>query len=166
MAPAAPKPGDHYRLLAEREELYTGVRVVADVAILHSPASQDRFGSDDPRADGYVTHVRGFELALFGAHEPFDVLPQAHLSLAALLRYRVVVLPNAACLSDADCEALRAYVDGGAVGWSPPTRPGGLLGTVSPVTASRSATCSACATWASARPTCRTPTRCCAPAAR
>ncbi|MDH7569509.1 MAG: beta-galactosidase trimerization domain-containing protein [Armatimonadota bacterium] len=46
-------------------------------------------------------------------HIPFDVILDTHLTLEALSRYRVVILPNAACLSDAQAAALRAYVAAG-----------------------------------------------------
>ena len=52
-------------------------------------------------------------LALFAAHRQWDVLPPSGLTLEVLRRYRAVVLPNVACLSDEEAATLRAYVEGG-----------------------------------------------------
>jgi hypothetical protein len=102
-----------YGFLAGHEADQTGLRSVAEVALLHSQRTQDRFASADPARDGYVTPARGWMLALFAAHRQWDVLPPSGLSLEVLRRYRAVVLPNVACLSDEEAAALRAYVEGG-----------------------------------------------------
>ena len=57
--------------------------------------------------------------ALVEARVPFDLVHEAFLTPETLDRYALVVLANAAALSDAQCEALRAYVGRG----------GGLLAT-------------------------------------
>jgi hypothetical protein len=102
-----------YELLERNEEVYLDAAPVADVAVVHSQASQDFFGDRDPRLDGYVQHVRGAELALFENHIPFDILPQSKLTRVDLSRYRAIILPNVAIMSDEDCEVLRAYVQAG-----------------------------------------------------
>jgi hypothetical protein len=88
---------------------------VAEVGVVHSQRTQDRFGSSHAPQDGYVTHFRGWELALFARHVQWDVLPPSQVHLEALRRYRAIVLPNAACLSDEEAAALRAYVAGGGI---------------------------------------------------
>lgn len=102
-----------YGLLEHNEEIYRDAEPVADVAVVHSQASQDFFGHRDPKQDGYVQHVRGAELALFENHIPFDILPQSKLTRTDLSRYRVIVLPNVAVMSAEVCETLRAYVKAG-----------------------------------------------------
>ncbi|HHT26963.1 MAG TPA: hypothetical protein GXZ82_06940 [Firmicutes bacterium] len=58
----------------------------------------------------------GWCVALTRRHIPYDVILDAHVTLEQLRRYKVVVLPNAACLSDAQIAALKAYVaEGGSV---------------------------------------------------
>ena len=108
-----------YRFMAEHEAAFAGLESVAEVAVVHSQRTQDRFASGDPARDGYITHVRGWELALFARHLQWDVLPPSGVRLDALRRYRAVVLPNVACVSDEEAAALRRYVAGG----------GALLGT-------------------------------------
>jgi hypothetical protein len=51
---------------------------------------------------------------------PFDILSDKRLSADSLSRYRAIVLPNAACLSDAACEAIEEYVRAGDM-WSQPS---------------------------------------------
>lgn len=106
----------HYRFLAEHEPDFQGLASVAEVAVVHSQRTQDRFAHADPLRDGYITHVRGWELALFARHLQWDVLPASLLRAETLRRYRAIVLPNVACLADNEAELLRDYIAaGGAV---------------------------------------------------
>jgi hypothetical protein len=58
----------------------------------------------------------GWCVALSRQHIPYDVILDTHVTLEQLKRHKVVVLPNAACLSDAQIAALEAYVaEGGGV---------------------------------------------------
>lgn len=67
-----------------------------------------RGGSDDA--------TNGFYQALVEARVPFAFVDERLLDPAAIDRYRVIVLPNIAALSDAQCAALRGYVRrGGAI---------------------------------------------------
>ncbi len=58
-------------------------------------------------------HRLGFYEALLEARLPFDEIDLSSMDAAALARFRVVVLPNVAMLSDAQCAVLRQYVNGG-----------------------------------------------------
>lgn len=104
---------EFYELLERNEDLYDEVEPVADVAVVHSRRAEEAFGSNDQRADGYVQHVRGFELALFENHVPFDILPEARIGADTLAPYKVVILANAALLSAEHQAAIREYVRGG-----------------------------------------------------
>lgn len=55
-------------------------------------------------------HRRGFYQAMLEARIPFDAVDEAWLDPAHLARFDVLVLPNAAALSDAQCAQLRAFV--------------------------------------------------------
>ncbi|HEV2122927.1 MAG TPA: alpha-amylase family protein, partial [Chloroflexota bacterium] len=102
-----------YGFMADHEADFAALESLADVALVHSQRTQDRFASGDPAHDGYITHVRGWELALFAAHRQWDVLPPSELTLDSLSRYRAVVLPNIACLSGEEATTLRTYVEHG-----------------------------------------------------
>ncbi len=102
-----------YSFLAEHESDFAALQSLADVAVLHSQRTQDRFASADPAQDHYTTHFRGWELALFAQHVQWDVLPPSQLRPECLRRYRAVVLPNVACLDGAEAATLREYVAAG-----------------------------------------------------
>jgi len=67
---------------------------------LHAPPSERPAGD----------HVSGMYHALVESRVPFDLVHEARLTPERLDRYALVVLANAAALSDAQCDALRAYV--------------------------------------------------------
>ncbi|HEU5318514.1 MAG TPA: beta-galactosidase trimerization domain-containing protein, partial [Chloroflexota bacterium] len=102
-----------YAFLAEHEADFAGLQSFAEIGLLHSHRTQDRFASGDPARDSYITHVRGWMLALFASHRQWDILPPSSLAAETLARYRALVLPNVACLSDEDAALLRRYVEAG-----------------------------------------------------
>ena len=55
----------------------------------------------------------GYFTALTREHIPFDVILDKDLTSEALSRYRVLILPNAACLSDSQANAVRNFVERG-----------------------------------------------------
>ena len=58
----------------------------------------------------------GYYQALTRAHIPFDVVLDGQISSEGLARYRVLILPNSACLSDVQVDAIRGFVErGGSV---------------------------------------------------
>jgi hypothetical protein len=61
----------------------------------------------------YGNEFAGWCVALSRQHIPFDVLLDSIFTAEVLSRYQVVVLPNAACLSAAQIEAVEAYVASG-----------------------------------------------------
>jgi hypothetical protein len=64
-------------------------------------------------AERYLPHVYGIFRAALEEHVPLDLINDWDLSPARLAQYRVVVLANAAALSDSQAEAVRRYVCGG-----------------------------------------------------
>jgi hypothetical protein len=62
------------------------------------------------RAEHSQDHKRGMYHALVEARIPFDMVHDAFLDPAHVDRYRLLILPNIAALSDAQCEQVRAYV--------------------------------------------------------
>jgi hypothetical protein len=89
---------------------------VADAKVLYSKVTKDLFGSDEPENDRYGTAVQGMESVLVDNHIPYGFLVDEDLSRENLEGVSVLLMPNAACLSDAQCEAIRGFVrDGGRV---------------------------------------------------
>ena len=104
-----------FQRLARWQRYFDGARSQAQVALIYSRFTQDNYGGDDAQGR-YLDAVRGYYCALLEAHVPFDVLSDKFLGRRPLDRYRVLVLPNAACLSsDAVAAVLGFAARGGAV---------------------------------------------------
>jgi hypothetical protein len=119
-----------YGFLANHEAYYTNTVSAATVALLQSDDTLSTYlGVDIPWADlayqqaQQAQAVGNFTRAFYGYHEmllrnriPFDVVDQHSLTDGSLRRYDWLILPNAACLSDAHCAAVADYVaQGGRV---------------------------------------------------
>jgi len=71
-------------------------------------AAQPRVGNND--------YVRGFYQSLVESRVPFNMADERQLDSSYISRYKVLVLPNVAALSDKQCAQLRDYVEkGGAI---------------------------------------------------
>ena len=90
---------------------------VAPVAVLESRQTLLRYGLDHP-AERYLNEVYGFYDALTSGHIQFTPIPDEHLTDDHLKHYKVLVLPNSACLTQEQIEAIRRFAQGG----------GGLIG--------------------------------------
>jgi hypothetical protein len=55
-------------------------------------------------------HLRGFYQALLEMRAPFDMIDDEFLDAGSLSRYRTIILANAAVMSDAQCDQIRAFV--------------------------------------------------------
>jgi len=89
----------------KNRELYTGSKDVATVAVLRSYPS---ITYDQAHVQLSTILV---EQALIQARIPFNLIFDEHL--AELARYKVLVLPESECLSDAQLEAIRKFVAAG-----------------------------------------------------
>ena len=85
--------------------LFQGTRDLADVAVLRSYAS---ITYNQPHCQ--LSAILA-EQALIETAVPFHIIFDQHLE--NLARYRVVVQPDSECLSDAQIETIRHYVEGG-----------------------------------------------------
>jgi len=95
----------HYR----HERYLRNERSLARVALLHSEQTET-FHAGMAEGDRAADHVLGMYQALVEARVPFDLVHEALLTPERLDPYKVLVLADAAALSDAQCEAIRAYV--------------------------------------------------------
>ena len=137
----------HVRALLQfhraNERWYDGMRSAARVLLVSPTQAEVAYGAQGESQ--VVAARRGAYRALVESHIPFDVLPDSRLAAAdadgRLARYRAVVLPNAAALSDAQCELLDRFVErgGGLVATfetatrneTGASRPGGAVGLAS-----------------------------------
>jgi hypothetical protein len=85
---------------------------IATVGILYSQQNA-RFYPASERGREEEDYSKGLYQALIEARIPTDTVHEDLLDESALERFRVLVLPNAACLSDRQCERIRRFVAGG-----------------------------------------------------
>ncbi|HEX4272682.1 MAG TPA: ThuA domain-containing protein, partial [Rhizomicrobium sp.] len=119
-----------YSWHARHEDYFRNTENLARVAMLQSdqtgtyyvpPATQTSGNREvvpeaaQPRA-GNGDYVRGYYQALVESRIPFNLADERQLEPDYIGRYGVLVLPNAAALSDKQCAQLRDYVEkGGAI---------------------------------------------------
>lgn len=106
--------------LAANEAHFRNRRTIADVAVLYpqrTVAFYSRPESKRPRyRGGPVDYLQGLYYALLEGRFFFDLVHEGNLDAENLKKYRALLLPNAAYLSEAQCEAIRQYVnDGGSL---------------------------------------------------
>jgi hypothetical protein len=118
-----------YRFLERNRAYYDKSESAAPVALLQSGQTLSMYaGVDIPWADltyqkaehaqaigNFTRSFYGFYEMLLRAHVPFDVVDDEAVESGALDRYRGVILPNAACLSDTQCAALTRFVREGGL---------------------------------------------------
>lgn len=103
-----------FRLHAALEPVIEGMKPVAEIALI-DPATTLRHWAPELRHQAEANDL-GVYQALIEAKLPFEFLSDQVLTAEALDRFKLVILANVACLSDAQCRALAAYVErGGSV---------------------------------------------------
>ena len=95
----------YIRFFIDNFQHFRDVDNVADVAVLQSHASM-AFNNDRPWQSAML-----FEQALIQAKAPFDIIFDRQLN--DLSKYRVLVLPDQECLSDAELDLIRKFVSRG-----------------------------------------------------
>jgi len=96
---------DHETYLRNEEPL-------ARVALLLSEQTQAHYRGVT-QGDRGEDHVLGMYHALIEARVPFELVHEAFLTPDRLDRFKLLILANAAALSDAQCAAIRSYVQRG-----------------------------------------------------
>jgi len=85
---------------------------LARVGLVYSQQTAAFYGGDRARQK-VEDHTLGFYHALIEARVPFEMVHDRLLDPERLRALKVLVLPNIACLSDAQCAQLRAFVANG-----------------------------------------------------
>ena len=117
------------RWLERVERLYTwhhaaerylrNERPLARVAVVYSQQTATFYGGERARQK-VEDHTLGFYHALVEARVPFEMVHDRLLDPDRLSAFRLLILPNIACLSERQCDQLRAFVRNG----------GGLIATL------------------------------------
>lgn len=110
---------------ARHESYFRNTASMASVAMMQSVQTLNNYRSGTMpslppvsamTAGGNDGAVNGFYQALVEARVPFGLVDDRELEQSAIGRNKLLVLPNIACLSDAQCTRLRDYVaQGGAL---------------------------------------------------
>lgn len=103
---------DIYGWHHKHERYLRNERSLARVAMVYSQQTATHYGGSRARAK-VEDHTLGFYQALLESRIPFDMVHDRMLDAANLGRYRTLILPNIAALSDAQCGQLKAFVESG-----------------------------------------------------
>jgi hypothetical protein len=109
-----PEAYDRFRLLfkeALAKRAHFGHEPVQEVGIYYSSRTRDWMGRDKP-ADYYIA-FEGAHKAMVYEHIPWGVVHEENVTLDTLRRFPIVLLPNAAILSDREVLLFRRYVEAG-----------------------------------------------------
>lgn len=114
-----------YRWLAANEPHFRNRRSIANLAVLYPQSTIAFYNSGDgpgnwrgsERAQT-ADYIQGLYYALLEGRFLFDFVHQENLSAETLAKYRALLIPNAAYLREAECEAIRRYVAGGGSVWA------------------------------------------------
>jgi hypothetical protein len=98
----------HYR----HERYLRNESPLARVAVLYSEQTAT-YHQGVAEGDRAGDHVLGMYHALIEARVPFELVHEAFLTPDRLDQFKLLILADAAALSDAQCAAIRAYVDRG-----------------------------------------------------
>jgi hypothetical protein len=107
--------GEVFDAIRARERWTIGARPMPWAAMLVSEATR-QFVAHKDIAGRFLPHVFGTFRATLEEHRPLDLIADMDVMREGLARYRVLILPNAAALSDSQAEAIRGFVrDGGGL---------------------------------------------------
>lgn len=104
---------DMYSFMEENEDKLSDQMPMAEVEVLYSRDSNVQFGRDDKTEDFYLTHVMGMEQVLQDQHIQYSIRTDDKLKLEALGATKVLIVPNALCMSDEQAETIRQFVSQG-----------------------------------------------------
>src|SRR5438309_9680465 len=103
--------------MAANETHFCNRSSIAELAVLYPQRTVAFYPRPDSRRPRYrggpVDYLQGIYYALLEGRFLFDFVHEGNLDAATLQKYRALLLPNAAYLSDSQCEVIRKYVDGG-----------------------------------------------------
>jgi hypothetical protein len=106
--------------LAANETHFRNRRSLANLAVLYPQSTIAFYGSNGTTTRTLngatidaAEYLEGMYAALLEGRFLFDFVHQENLTAESLKPYRALVIPNAAFLRDAECDAIRDYVKGG-----------------------------------------------------
>jgi hypothetical protein len=114
---------EYFQWIAKHEEHFRDRTSIANIAVLYPQNTISFYGAGGKSARTLngapidaADFLDGMYEALLQGRFVFDFVHQNNLNEAALKKFAALLIPNAAFLSDGECEAIRAYVaSGGSV---------------------------------------------------
>ncbi len=101
--------------IAARRDWFVRLEAEPWCALLVSEATRQFYAYGNV-VDRWLSHALGVYRVGMEEHLPVTLITEQDLEPERLARFRVLVLPNVACLSDEQCETIRRYVrDGGGL---------------------------------------------------
>ncbi|MDR0450177.1 MAG: beta-galactosidase trimerization domain-containing protein, partial [Treponema sp.] len=102
-----------YNRYADWEPYLRNTANLARVGLVYSQATGKYYGAEKAR-EKVERPVNGFYQALTESRIPFEMVHESYLTDQAYLsRFKTLIFPNIACLSDAQCEGAKAFVKAG-----------------------------------------------------
>lgn len=103
--------GKAYAEFEKREAWLEGARPVKYAGLFYSKRSREFYGRNEP--EGYMLAFLGAYKAMLEAHIPFEIVTDRGLNEKELADYQLLVLPDAACLTNSQAAAIREWVRAG-----------------------------------------------------
>lgn len=101
-----------FKFFRQHSHVYENRSSAAEVALVYSRTNLDYTGGSDPDLN-YLDGFRGAYNALMDGRIPFDLISDKHLDAELLGRYKSLLLPNLACMSDETAVELEKYMERG-----------------------------------------------------
>jgi hypothetical protein len=101
----------YFQWMARHDVHFTNKRTVANLGVVMGQRTHLFY--KPPRGAAMREYMDGLYYALLEGRFLFDFVHEDKLAPEELTKYRALLLPNTALLSDEQCRQLRAYVDGG-----------------------------------------------------
>ena len=106
------EPGyEYFNWLAKHDEHLINKATIADIAVVMGQRNQ-RFYRH-PELGDPMMNIHGLYYALLEGRFLFDFLHEEDLTTDKVKKYKTILLPNIALLSDAECAALKTFVQNG-----------------------------------------------------
>jgi hypothetical protein len=97
-----------YQKYYENEQYLRNTSPMARVGVVYSEQTNQNYGQKN-----YADHAYGIYHALIEDHLPFEMVNDRMMDEADLKPFKLLILPNIAALSDAQCEQLKKFVERG-----------------------------------------------------
>jgi hypothetical protein len=106
---------DYFRWTAEHDAHFTPLRSIADIGVVIGQSTQLLYpGPATARSRAYMHETtQGIYDALLRGRFAFDLVHEDQLEPPRLAKYRALLLPNVAMLSEKQCSQIRAYAQAG-----------------------------------------------------